>query len=38
MGRSKGNIDSPDETARNHLLASALKLFNREGIRLDNGP
>ena len=31
MGRSKGNIDSPDETARNHLLASALKLFNRKG-------
>ena len=31
MGRSKGNIDSPDETARNHLSASALKLFNRKG-------
>jgi TetR/AcrR family transcriptional regulator len=31
MGRSKGNIDSTDETARNHLLASALKLFNRKG-------
>ena len=31
MGRSKGNIDSPDETARNHLLASALKLFNQKG-------
>ena len=32
MGRSKGPIDSPDETARTHLLASALKLFNRKGF------
>jgi len=31
MGRLKGNINSPDETARNHLLASALKLFNQKG-------
>jgi AcrR family transcriptional regulator len=31
MGRSKGNIDSPDETVRSHLLASALKLFNQKG-------
>jgi TetR/AcrR family transcriptional regulator len=31
MNRLKGNIDSPDETARNHLLASALKLFNQKG-------
>ncbi len=31
MGRSKGNLDSPDETVRNHLLSSALKLFNEKG-------
>jgi TetR/AcrR family transcriptional regulator len=31
MGRSKAKIDSPDETVRNHLLASALKLFNQKG-------
>jgi TetR/AcrR family transcriptional regulator len=31
MGRSRENIDSPDETARNHLLTSALKLFNQKG-------
>ena len=32
MGRSKGNIDSSDmTTARNLLLASALKLFNEKG-------
>ena len=31
MGRPKGKIDSPDETARNLLLASALKLFNQKG-------
>jgi TetR/AcrR family transcriptional regulator len=31
MGRSKGNVNSPDETARNHLLSSALKLFNQKG-------
>jgi TetR/AcrR family transcriptional regulator len=31
MGRSKGDINSLDETARNHLLASALKLFNCKG-------
>jgi TetR/AcrR family transcriptional regulator len=31
MGRSKGSIDSSDETARNNLLTSALKLFNCKG-------
>jgi AcrR family transcriptional regulator len=31
MGRSRENIDSPDETVRNHLLSSALKLFNLKG-------
>jgi len=31
MGRSKENVNSPDETARNHLLSSALKLFNQKG-------
>ena len=31
MGRPKGKIDSPDETSRNLLLASALKLFNQKG-------
>ena len=31
MGRLRGKIDSPDETVRNNLLTSALKLFNRKG-------
>jgi TetR/AcrR family transcriptional regulator len=31
MGRSRENVNSPDETARNHLLSSALKLFNQKG-------
>jgi TetR/AcrR family transcriptional regulator len=31
MSRPKGNIDSAEEPARNHLLASALKLFNQKG-------
>jgi TetR/AcrR family transcriptional regulator len=31
MGRSKGSINSPDETARDHLLSSALGLFNQKG-------
>lgn len=31
MGRSRENVDLPDETVRNHLLSSALKLFNLKG-------
>jgi TetR/AcrR family transcriptional regulator len=31
MNRSKGKIGEPDDTARNLLLASALKLFNEKG-------